>query len=75
MQTMGRIFRRRDQDDELLKRCLPDLTVSPVSRIGSPAKSQGSWTPAELPALSLLSEFRDVRRIAGSASAEENAGT
>lgn len=61
MRTFGRIFKRRHEDDDFLKQCLPDLKVS---------------APADkAPALTLLPERRDVRTIATSAPAEEKTGT
>lgn len=74
IQTLGRIFNRREQNDDLLKQYLPSVHRSPVPvpRPTLVSKPQEAWKPANL---SALLELKDVGTMGRSASAEESTGT
>jgi lipopolysaccharide/colanic/teichoic acid biosynthesis glycosyltransferase len=72
IRTVGRVFIRREENDDFLKQCLSSRHGSPVSTASLPAKAEEAWRTATL---SPLLELNEVRTMSGSTSAEESAGT
>ena len=72
IRTVGRVFVRREENDDFLKQCLSSRNGSPVSTTSLPPKAEEAWRTATL---SPLLELNEVRTMSASTSAEESAGT
>jgi len=70
LRTVGRVFNRREHEDDLLKECLPATNGSQIQ------EPKESWKASKLSPWPLLSEVEDVSNMsASSAPSEESRGT